>query len=58
MSIETDYGKSFIISLPIDNEKQPIRGKRAKLPIIDDRFNIDDKEEFERIIDELIKIPN
>ena len=53
-TIETDNGRVFKIALPISNEK-PVRGKRAKLPIIDDRFM--DEEEFEKIIDEFIKIP-
>ena len=55
--IETEYGKSFKIALPVDNEK-PRRGKRAKLPLLDDRFLDMDKEEFERILEEFIKLPN
>ena len=56
MSIETEYGKSRFNTLPIENK--PTRGKRIKISPTDDWCPIDmDKEEFERIIDEFIKIP-
>ena len=54
ITIETEYGKCIKIALPVDND---YRGKRIKINPIDDYCPID-KEEFEKIIDELIKIPN
>ena len=54
--IETEDGKSIKIALPVENNST--RGKRVEISPIDDWCPIDmNKEEFERIIDEFIKIP-
>ena len=55
-TIETEYGKSFKIALPI-KDTGSYQGKRIEISPIDDWCPID-KEEFEKIIDRLIEIPN
>lgn len=56
ITIETECGKKLKIALPTENK--PTRGKRIETSPIDDWCPIDmNKEEFERIIDEFIKIP-
>lgn len=56
ITIETEYGKSIKVALPV--EDKPTRGKRVEISPIDDWCPIDmNKKEFERIIDEFIKIP-
>ena len=56
ITIDTDYGKSFKITLPVKN-MEPYQGKRIEISPIDEWCPMD-KEEFNKIIDRLIEIPN
>jgi hypothetical protein len=56
ITIDGDYGKSFKIALPVDNQRNYC-GKRIEMLPVDEYCPIS-KEEIERIINRLIEIPN
>lgn len=56
ITIDTDYGKSFKIALPVGNQRNYC-GKRIEILPIDEYCPMS-KEEIEKIIDKWIKIPN